>query len=196
MITRRRFLAVGGTTVAGLLIGCTRQDAGGKKPLAITESNIEGPFWRKDAPFRNKLAEGLKGDPLAISGRVLGPDGTPLRNAVVDVWHADKEGRYDNTSDKFLLRGRLRTDGKGLYQYETIMPGQYDLDSYGPGSDKRPAHVHYKVSADGYRPLTTQLYFKGDPFLKKDPFARESLVIELAEKNTKGTFDIVLATKG
>ncbi len=166
---------------AGLLTGLRPQD----KKLTPTESNIEGPYYRKEAPFRNKLATGLKGDPLKITGKVLSPDGAPLREAVVDVWQADKEGAYDNSSDAFVLRGRIRTDKDGLYVYETIMPGQYDL-----GEAKRPAHIHYKVSAAGHALLTTQLYFKGDPWLSKDPFVRKSLIIELADK--AGTFDIVL----
>jgi len=83
------------------------------------------------------------------------------------------------------------------------MPGQYDLDAYGPGDDKRPAHIHYKVGRDGFRPLTTQLYFKGDPYLKKDPWARKSLTVELktekgregAGERRVGTFDLVLAKR-
>ncbi len=185
---RRRFLALGGLGLTGVLAGWTFQD----KKLEITESNIEGPFYRKDAPFRAKLAEGLKGDPLAISGKVLAPDGTLLKDAVVDVWQADKEGDYDNESDKYLLRGRLRTDKDGLYTYETVMPGQYDL-----GESKRPAHIHYKVAVDGHKKLTTQLYFKGDKYIEKDPFVRKSLIIELKKDEEKkrlaGTFDIVLA---
>jgi catechol 1,2-dioxygenase len=182
MLTRRRFLSETGLAAAGLAFRPSLQD----QRLAPTESNIEGPFYRKEAPFRSNLAEGLKGDPLKISGKVRGVDGTPLAGAVVDVWQADKAGQYDNESPKFVLRGRLRADKNGLYVYETIMPGQYDL-----GESKRPAHIHYKVSADGFKLLTTQLYFKGDPYLERDPFVRKSLVIEL--EKSAGTFDIVLA---
>ena len=168
---------------AGLLVGASPQE---KKGLSLTESNIEGPFYRKNAPFRSQLAKGLKGTPLTISGKVLAQDGTPLPEATVDVWQADKAGDYDNKSDEFLLRGRIKTDKSGLYTYETIMPGQYDL-----GESKRPAHIHYKISSEGHKGLTTQLYFKGDPYLEKDPFVRKSLIIELEE--SAGTFDIVLA---
>lgn len=182
MIRRRDLLAGAGWAATGLLLGASLQD----KKLAPTEENIEGPFYRKGAPFRNKLAEGLKGEPLEIAGKVLAADGTPLKDAVVDVWQADKEGAYDNKSENFFLRGRIRAGKDGVYTYETIMPGQYDL-----GEAKRPAHIHYKITAEGYRPLTTQLYFKGDPWLERDPFVRKSLIIAL-EKG-KGTFDIVLA---
>jgi protocatechuate 3,4-dioxygenase beta subunit len=183
MLTRREFVAKSGLVASGILLGCGAQE---KKPLAVTEANIEGPYYRADAPLRSKLAEGLKGEALKITGKVLNPDGTPLAEALVDVWQADKEGVYDNTSDKFVLRGRLRTDKNGLYVYETIMPGQYDL-----GESKRPAHIHYKVSAKDHKPLTTQLYFSGDKYLDRDPFVRRSLIIA-AEKGA-GTFDIVLA---
>lgn len=182
MITRRDFVARAGLATTGLMLGACFQ----QKKLVPTEPNIEGPFYRKNSPFRNKLAEGLKGDALAIGGRVLSVDGTPLKDAVVDVWQADGEGAYDNASDRFVLRGRIRTGKDGLYRYETLMPGRYDL-----GEAKRPAHIHYKISAEGYRPLTTQLYFKGDPWLERDPFVRKSLVIEL--EKSKGAFDVVLA---
>lgn len=151
-----------------------------------TDANIEGPYYRAGAPFRTKLADGLRGEPLKIAGRVLSPDGRALAGAVVDVWQADAGGAYDLKSDAFVLRGRIRTDAEGRYAYETIMPGQYDL-----GEAKRPAHIHYKVSADGHAPLTTQLYFKGDPWLARDPFVRDSLIIDKAT----GTFDIVLANR-
>ena len=183
MMTRRTLLANAGWATVGIALRAWGQE---KKPLAPTESNIEGPFYRKNAPFREKLAEGVKGKPLTIAGKVLAPDGAPLGNAVVDVWQADTKGAYDNKSDKFTLRGRIKTDKNGLYRYETIMPGQYDL-----GESKRPAHIHYKISAEGHKALTTQLYFSGDPFLKKDPFVHESLIIDL--KESKGDFDIVLA---
>jgi catechol 1,2-dioxygenase len=184
--TRRAFLGVAGSLAAASILDARCQEA---KTLPPTEDNIEGPYYRKDAPFRSKLAEGLKGSPLTIGGRVLSPDGTPLREAVVDVWHASPEGEYDNKSENFRLRGRIRSDKNGVYSYETIMPGQYDL-----GEAKRPAHIHYKVSAESHRSLTTQLYFQGDPWLDRDPFVRKSLIVSRRCRSTWSyQFDIVLA---
>lgn len=182
-LTRRAILTGGALTSTAWALGLRAQEA--RTP---TEANIEGPYYRAGAPFRTKLAEGLQGDPLRIGGRVLGPDGLPLAGAVVDVWQADREGAYDLTSDAFVLRGRLRADAEGRYAIDTIMPGQYDL-----GEAKRPSHIHYKISAPGHAELTTQLYFKGDPWLARDPFVRKSLIIEASNKS--GTFDIVLSEK-
>jgi len=181
--TRREFLGAAGILAASALVGAQNEP----KTLPPTEDNIEGPYYRKEAPFRSMLAEDVKGDPLVISGRVLSPEGSPLLGAVIEVWHASAQGEYDNDSPKFLFRGKVRLGRcKSLYRFETVMPGQYDL-----GESKRPAHIHYKVTAEGYKPLTTQLYFKGDPWLERDPYVRKSLIIPV--EKSACTFDIVLA---
>ena len=85
-------------------------------------------------------------------------------------------------------------DETGYYEYETIHPGAYKT---GPET-WRPSHIHYYVRATGYKPLITQLYFKGDPHNKTDEFIKESLIIELTERKVNGgvieagSFDIVL----
>ena len=117
------------------------------------------------------------------------------------MWQANAKGHYDNEDrahppekEKFKLRGRVKTDAKGAYEIETIMPGRYSI-----GDDEfRPAHIHYKVAADGHRPLTTQLYFKGDPHIEKDRFVKKSLVMEVAKKDGKSSvrFDIKLKKAG
>ena len=180
---RREFLGAAGILAASALVGAQNEP----KTLTPTEDNIEGPYYRKDAPFRSKLSDDIKGDPLVISGSVLSPEGSPLLGAVIEVWHASAQGEYDNDSPNFLFRGKVRLGRcKSLYRLETVMPGQYDL-----GESKRPAHIHYKVTADGYKPLTTQLYFKGDPWLERDPYVRKSLIIPV--EKSACTFDIVLA---
>jgi catechol 1,2-dioxygenase len=182
-ISRRAILAGGAATSAAWALGLRAQDP---SPLAPTEANIEGPYYRPNAPFRSALADGLKGEPLRIAGRVRDVDGSPLSGAVIDVWQADREGAYDLTSDAFRLRGRIRCDAEGRYAFTTLRPGQYDM-----GEAKRPSHIHYKISAEGRRTLTTQLYFKGDPWLARDPFFRPSLIIDVPKD--AGAFDIVLA---
>src|SRR5262249_18576842 len=137
--------------------------------LSVTETNILGPYYRAGAPFRAKVTPPLEpGTVMLISGRVWAHDTKkPLANARLDVWQANSKGRYDNDDDDnppkkdvFVNRTRLITDELGYYEYETIKPGRYKIDT----DLWRPAHIHYAVTAPGYKLLITQLYFKGDPF--------------------------------
>lgn len=164
ILTRRAFLA----TTAGAL--ATSAVAG--EDCRTTPANIEGPYWIPDAPFTTNLRGSVRrGEPLIVSGRVvIGSDCQPARGAVLDVWQADHEGLYDidrghrDEPGKWYLRGRIRADAQGRYRFETIRPAAYGL-----GGRMRPAHIHFKITASGGRPLTTQLYFAGDPNLESDP---------------------------
>jgi catechol 1,2-dioxygenase len=163
--------------------------------VAPTASQGEGPFHSAGAPFRAKLSPPLaQGTVLVVRGRVWGEDTRrPLAGAVLDLWHADDEGRYDG--EGFANRARLQADETGAYEVETIHPGVYGA---GPGQ-YRPSHIHYRISQPGYRTLTTQLFFAGDPHLKGDSFVASSLVIALERVQVgsaayeRGTFDVVLA---
>ncbi len=161
-------------------------------PCDPTEDNIEGPFYREDAPLREDLnVTEADGDLLTITGRVYGEGcDAPLVGAIVDVWHCGPEGDYDNVTDEFEFRGQAITDSEGRYRFETVFPGRYLNNEV-----FRPAHVHYKVSAEGHVELTTQLYFEGDPYLEGDPWALESLTQPAVEEGDRSvtSFDIVLA---
>jgi len=185
--------------VAGLAI----PEAVPPKSFKATEDNILGPYHRAGAPFRGKVTPPLEpGEVLVVSGRVWGLDTRkPLAGAVLDIWQANDKGRYDNDDPAkppakgvYRNRARLVTDETGYYEYETIVPGRYQI-----GADAwRPRHIHYLVQHRGYKRLITQLYFRGDPYNKTDDFIKESLIIDLAEhrasggKYKTGVFDIVL----
>jgi catechol 1,2-dioxygenase len=169
-----------------------------------TEDNILGPYFREGAPFRAKVTPPhAKGTTMLIRGRVWGFDTKkPLSGALLDIWQADADGRYDNDDPKappakgvYVNRTRVLTDETGYYEYETIHPGPYKI---GPDA-WRPAHVHYLVRKAGYANLITQLYFKGDKFNAKDEFIKPSLIIELQGVKVNGiaietgVFDVVLA---
>ncbi len=149
----------------------------------VTADNIEGPYWRPDAPFRASLAEpGSAGVPLRLSGRVLSNDcATPIRDAVLDFWQADETGHYDNDGSmrlppgKLLLRGKVKSASDGAFDLATIVPGRY-LN----GRTYRPAHLHVKLTAAGFAPLTTQLYFPDDPYNDRDPFIVRSLLMKIS----------------
>jgi catechol 1,2-dioxygenase len=185
--------------------------AAAEKSCQLTEHDIIGPFYRFGAPFQTKLAgPNEPGERLVITGRVYSSDcRSPLPNTLIEVWQANKAGRYD--TDKpgnftehvdFHLRGMMLTDKQGNYEFETIMPGRYAIPPNLPGLEKyggvtRPAHIHFRVAESSHVPLTTQLYFKDDPFIAKDPWAKgkPSLAIPLQQDGEflRGAFDIALA---
>ncbi|WP_276319571.1 hypothetical protein [Crenobacter cavernae] len=133
----------------------------------------------------------------------------PLPGALIEVWQANHAGLYDTNkpgnfteATTFHLRGMLYTNEKGQYETETIMPGRYPVPPNLPGLEKyagltRPAHIHMRVMESLHVPVTTQLYFKGDPFIANDPWAgrKSSLAIDLKQdgKLRRGVFDVVLA---
>jgi catechol 1,2-dioxygenase len=157
-----------------------------------TEDNTEGPFYRSGAPFRTVLASSWEGLPLVISGTVMGLDRqcVPLPRALLDVWQANDAGSYDRFGSRFRWRGRMRSGDDGRYRFETIVPGHYlNGDAY------RPRHIHLKAFAPGHRELTTQIYFRGDPFLADDPFFHPQLVVPVYRTSVgyRATFNVVLA---
>jgi protocatechuate 3,4-dioxygenase beta subunit len=147
----------------------------------VTPRQTEGPFFTPNSPLRTSLVEsGSKAPRFLVSGRVLSPDCKPVANALVDVWHADEEGEYDNRGYRY--RGHQFTDAQGRYRFETIVPALY------PG---RARHYHVKVQPKGGRLLTTQLYFPGDPGNSRDGLYRREL--EMKTKPGEGDFDFVVA---
>ncbi len=149
-----------------------------------TTTDILGPFYRPDSPVRNNLR--IPGDPgtlVELSGTIKHNDCiTPYNNAKIELWHCDDKGVYDNTSDKYLYRGTSYCNEKGEYSFKTILPVPYD---------GRPAHFHLMITAEGYLPLVTQLYFTGDQYIAKDvssssPSAkRRILEVETLKDKTK-----------
>jgi len=137
----------------------------------VTPRQTEGPFYKPRTPERAVLREpGMKGVAVALTGLVLTRGCKPVENAIVDLWHADDDGEYDNKG--FRLRGFVRTDGKGRYQFLTIRPGNY------PG---RVRHYHVKVQAPGARLLTTQLYFPDEPGNARDGLFNKELLMRTAK---------------
>lgn len=160
----------------------------------VTTSDIEGPFYISGAKSTAQLAPAnAVGTVLFITGTVYANDcKTPIGNAVVDVWHANDGGDYEDVD----YRGVVKTDSSGQYSFATILPGKY-LN----GNTYRPRHLHYKVSAPDIDTsvLTTQIYFEGDTSIPGDPWASkdsaEARVIPLStdQKDAEhGVADITL----
>ncbi|MFK8044379.1 MAG: hypothetical protein AB8B72_02710 [Crocinitomicaceae bacterium] len=201
-MNRKEFLVTSTLTAVGLTtIGCAiKTSEGSFEGDCETTNDILGPFYRPKAPERNNLLfDGLKGTKIQLKGAVYQSDcKTLIKNALVEIWHCDSEGNYDNESDLFLHRAVAKTTKAGNYDFLTIIPGKY-LN----GELFRPSHIHYRVSAPGYKELISQIYFKGDPHITKDPWASQPKanmrILDLIPENTKGelsvTFDIYLPKK-
>jgi protocatechuate 3,4-dioxygenase beta subunit len=188
--SRRRFLAISAALpVALALHRATPSGAQALAPTpacgdASTRRQTEGPYFKPASPERASLAEpGTKGTPIAVSGRVVTTDCRPVPRALVDVWHCDERGEYDNAGNRY--RGHQFTDADGRYRFETIVPGLY------PG---RTRHFHVKVQAPGQPVLTTQLYFPGEPENRRDGIFDPALVLTIddAGGGRRGAFDFVL----
>ncbi|MDG1476551.1 MAG: hypothetical protein P8Q14_05355 [Vicingaceae bacterium] len=165
-----------------------------------TTNDILGPFYRPNAPTTQDLThKGLEGQRVTLKGKVFGNDcTTPLSGALVEIWHANSKGEYDNETEKFHQRARWFTNENGEYSFTTILPGKYKN-----GDLYRPAHIHYRVTEENSKELISQIYFKGDPHIEKDPWASQSkaehrtlpIVLEDINGSLTVNFDIYLAKK-
>ncbi len=153
-----------------------------------TPPQTEGPYFKADSPERSDLTEpGMAGTALVVTGRVLDTACRPVAAALIDVWHCDDEGVYDN--DGYRLRGHQFSAADGSYRLTTILPGTY------PG---RTRHIHVRVQAPNGPLLTTQLYFPGERDNARDGIYDAALEVTLADDAPDGgrraAFDFVLET--
>ena len=162
-----------------------------------TPSSVEGPFhspaparangeWVSHGPERDRA------EVMVVRGRVTDTDGKPIEGATVDIWQADDAGHYDSQDPQQELgnlRGLFTTDDDGAYWFRSVVPASYPVPTDGPGGEllramgrhpMRPAHIHYRVEAEGFRPVTTHVFVAGDPYLDSDAaFAvKEELVVD------------------
>lgn len=207
---RRQFLKNLALTAGGaaLLPGVTAaQTAGSQEVDACIPATLdyygEGPFYTANPPalVNGQLADvNEPGTRMIISGRVFNLDCTEvLPDTLIDVWHADNAGQYDNVG--LNLRGTVQSNNQGFYLFETIQPGKY-LN----GGQFRPSHIHFKITPPGFSTLITQLYFQGDLSIPNDAAASISSgtydasnrIIPLNMNNGKleGTWDIVVDGSG
>ena len=175
-LIRRRLLVAAALLPAAPAFSQTRPLTCGE----LTAAQTEGPFFKTNTPLRISLVEaGSKAARLVVAGQVLSAQCRPVANALLDFWHADEDGEYDNTG--FRYRGHQFTDAEGRYRLVTNVPAEY------PG---RTRHIHVKVQAPARRVLTTQLYFPGEPGNRRDGLYRADLELRMAA--SEGRFDFVV----
>ena len=173
-ITRRQLLAAGMALpfsgIAHAQLTCGER----------TAPQTEGPFFKPKSPERQILVESNSGkERILLTGVVLSRSCKPVAKALLDFWHSDEAGEYDNRGYRY--RGHQFSDAQGRFRLETIVPAAY------PG---RTRHLHVKVQAPGRGVLTTQLYFPGDAANRRDPLFRDDLAMRTVAD--EGRFDFVI----
>jgi catechol 1,2-dioxygenase len=169
---------------------------------------VLGPFHLVASPPRelgDDIALDGTGEPCRVEGRITGVGGEPVAGASVDVWQANADGGYDVQRPGVLpehnLRGLFTADEDGRYWFRSIVPCFYPIPVDGPVGELlgstgrhpyRPAHLHFLVSAPGYRTVTTHAFIADSPYLDSDAVfgVKESLVREVVEGVL--TFDVTL----
>jgi catechol 1,2-dioxygenase len=181
-----------------------------------SQGTILGPYHLPgapvlEAPYELPRREDEVGDPLLITGQVVDTHGEPIAGAELDVWQADAAGFYSGFEPSLpegILRGKVITGEDGRYEVRTGADGRYEFVSYIPGpytipldgptgkmtaaagwSPWRPAHVHLIVSAEGYDPLITQIFFDSTEYLDNDVAGavKDELVVK-PERQDDGSF--------
>src|SRR5262245_41996692 len=178
--TRQEFILLSDTLGVSMLVDAINH----RLPGGATETTVFGPFYTKAAPefaLGQNIKGHLQGTPMYVGGTVRGVDGQPIANAIVDVWHSDKDGYYDlqllHQSPGLAGRGRFRTDSNGAFHLWTVRPSFYPIPNDGPVGKMleaqgrhpyRPEHIHFMIQAPGYRKLVTHVFAEGDRYLDSD----------------------------
>lgn len=167
-----------------------------QRPEGATEPTLLGPFLVEGAPkfeMGQDISRGAQGIPLYAHGRIVDGVGQPVKGAVIDVWHSDDRGIYD-VQDHFetngaWARGQLTTGEDGRFSFWSVMPVDYPIPQDGTairmirattGESWRPAHLHFRIVAQGLRPLVTHLFDRQSERLDRDAVfgVRPSLVAD------------------
>lgn len=216
----RRALLLGGIASGAALVATTRvADALAQEACGIrTPRQPEGPFYpvtrRADLDADLVVLEGApapaRGEIILLTVRVVDEECRPVEGATVDLWQACASGKYDHPSDpndaaldpNFQYHAILTTKAEGEVRVRTIKPGAYPNDP----TWIRPPHIHFKITAPGFRALTTQMYFEGEALNAVDLILRQSTPAERSaltvaftrpvgagvDATPEGTFEVVL----
>jgi protocatechuate 3,4-dioxygenase beta subunit len=201
--SRQEFILLSDILGVSMLVDAVDNVAG----PGISDSTVLGPFY---AGHQRELAHGESillreeaSEPLVMSGRVTDPEGQPVADALIEVWQTAPNQLYDvqdRDQPQGHLRASFRTDIAGTYRFRTIMPVSYPIPDDGPAGQLlaamgrhpfRPAHIHFMISAPGYRTLVTHLFFEGDEFLESDAVfgVKPSLVVRPDLKEVTSTVE-------
>ncbi|MEC9196242.1 MAG: dioxygenase [Pseudomonadota bacterium] len=188
-----------------------------RRPAGATENTVFGPFHVADAPIRQMgdcISLDGKGESCRFVGRVIDVHGEPIEGACVDVWSDNSDGFYDvqqpDVQPKWNNRGRFMTKADGAYEFVGIKPVSYPIPDDGPvgkmlGSlgrhPYRPAHMHFMVTAPGFKTIVTHTFVGDDPYLTDDTVfgVKETLVAPFehikGDTEWRSPFDFVMVAE-
>lgn len=176
-----------------------------------TQSTVLGPFHREHAPEYALGASVSKhpgdGEPCIVSGTVRDTAGKAVAGAKLDIWEGGADGFYDSQKgEEMNLRGIFRTDAAGRFDFRCITPTFYPVPHDGPVGrmltatgrhPMRPPHLHFWITAPGYRPLITHLFVKGGKYLDSDAVfgVKPELIVDFRKGKdgvARASYDFVL----
>ncbi|MGH6629777.1 MAG: intradiol ring-cleavage dioxygenase [Burkholderiales bacterium] len=208
---RQEFILMSDTLGVSMLVDALNYKAG----AGATQSTVLGPFHRENAPEyplgANISKTDADGEPCEVSGTVRDAAGQPVAGAKLDIWEGGADGLYDSQKgDEMNLRGVFRADAQGRFHFRCVTPSFYPVPNDGPVGrmlvatgrhPMRPPHLHFWITAPGYKPLVTHLFRKGGKYLDSDAVfgVKPELIMEF-KKDRNGvaavSYDFVLMPEG
>ncbi len=177
-----------------------------------TPSQTVGPFFAPaliEAGAEDLVRAETRGDRISIEGRVIDGDGAPVTDAMLEIWQANAEGRYDHPEDDqeklidthFHGYGRAATDAHGNFRFHTIKPGSVA----GRDGKLQAPHINVSIFARGLlKRLVTRIYFPDEPLnatdavLNSAPHDRRATMVAMWTDATHRAlrFDVILQGAG
>ena len=177
-----------------------------------TSSSVLGPFHVSNPPpleIGGDMKRDFEGEVLLVEGTVRDTEGNPIPGAEIDIWQTAPNGLYssqDPDQDIHSFHGLMKADENGRYAFTTVRPVSYTVPDDGPVGDIlraagchpwRPSHLHYIVSAKGFRNLVTEVFPDDDPYLDEDTvFGVRSDLVMTYEPQPAGSFPDGFALSG
>lgn len=163
-----------------------------------TSSSVLGPFHitgSPELPIGGDMRQDFDDTVLLVEGTIRDGDGNPIEGATLDIWQTAPNGLYssqDPDQDTYSFHGLQTVGADGRYTFTSVRPVEYTVPSDGPVGDIlracgrhpwRPSHLHFIVEAEGFKPLVTEVFAEGDPYLDQDTVfgVRKDLVMSYQE---------------
>ena len=208
---RNEYILLSDTLGVSMLVDALNYKAG----AGATQSTVLGPFHRERAPEYplggNISKNASDGEPCVVRGTVKDAKGRPVAGAKLDIWEGGADGLYDSQKgDEMNLRGVFRTDAQGRFHFRCVTPSFYPVPNDGPVGrmlvatgrhPMRPPHLHFWITAPGYKPLITHLFVKGGKYLDSDAVfgVKPALIIDFKKGKdgvASASYDFVLMQEG